>query len=126
MKIRKQWSCNYQVVELEEEVTDLEMANTIGNLMEDIAKQQLVKMVETVNSISGETLKGKTAVVTNAESGLTPAQSKNIKNNIKRAIPIAKTLGIELYNENGVDNLSKKDASAIISELFKGSKSVGF
>lgn len=126
MKIRKQWSCNYQVVELEEEVADLEIANTIGTLMEDIAKQQLVKMVETVNSISGETLKGKTAVVPNAESGLTPAQSKNIKNNIKRAIPIAKTLGIELYNENGVDNLSKKDASAIISELFKGSKSVGF
>lgn len=126
MKIRKQWSCNYQVVELEEEVADLEMANTIGTLMEDIAKQQLVKMVDTVNSISGETLKGKTAVVANAENGLTPAQSKNIKNNIKRAIPIAKTLGIELYNENGVDNLSKKDASAIISELFKGSKSVGF
>jgi allophanate hydrolase subunit 1 len=126
MKIRKQWSCNYQVVELEEEVADLEMANTIGTLMEDIAKQQLVKMVETVNGISGETLKGKTAVVSNVENGLTPAQSKNIKNNIKRAIPIAKTLGIELYNENGVDNLSKKDASLIIGELFKGSKSVGF
>jgi hypothetical protein len=126
MKIRKQWSCNYQVVELEEEVTDLEMANTIGNLMEDIAKQQLVKMVETVNGISGETLKGKTAVVPNADTSITPAQSKNIKNNIKRAIPIAKSLGIELYNENGVDILSRKDASAIISELFKGSKSVGF
>ena len=43
MKIRKQWSCNYQVVEIEEEVADLEMANTIGNLMEDVAKQQLAK-----------------------------------------------------------------------------------
>lgn len=126
MKLRKQWSCNYQVIELEEEVTDLEMANTVGILMEDIAKQQLVKMVETVGGISGETLKGKTASVP-TDAGLTPAQAKNIKNNIKRAIPIARELGIELYNENGVDSLSKKDASAIISELFKGSKSsVGF
>lgn len=126
MKIRKQWSCNYQVVEIEEEVADLEMANTIGNLMEDVAKQQLAKMIETTSAMSGETLKGKTAVVPSADSLLTPAQAKNIKNNIKRAIPIAKSLGIELYNENGVDSLSKKDASVIIGELFKGSKSVGF
>lgn len=118
MKIRKQWSSNYQVVELEEEVEDLEVAKTVGTLMEEVAKDQLLKMIETANSVTPVVQKG-VNVPAKSENALSPKQATTIKNQFKRAVPIASKLGITLNSVNDVDNLTSKQASDIIGEFFK-------
>ena len=123
MKIRKQWSSNYQVVELEEEAVDLETARTIGRLMEDVAKEQLQLMIDTAKSVGDNNNNLKSvSVAPKGEGTLSPKQATTIKNQFKRAVSIANNLGIVLNSPQDVDNLTSKQASEIISEFFKGSK----
>lgn len=120
MKIRKQWSSNYQVVELEDEVEDLEVAKTVGRLMEEVAKEQLKLMVDTVKALTDETNTSKSvSVPSKAEGTLSPKQATTIKNQLKRAVPIAFKLGITLTCADDVDKLTSKQASDIIGEFFK-------
>lgn len=127
MKIRKQFSYKYQVVELEEDCEDLEVAKTIGNLMNEVGKQQLADMAKVIDELDGEFGEVKTAksVPVQKQSGsmISPKQATTIKNQLQRAIKIARNLGIELNKEEDVDNLTAKEASAIIGEFFKGNKS---
>ena len=120
MKIRKQWSSNYQVVELEDEVEDLEVAKTVGRLMEDVAKEQLKLMVDTVKALTDETNTNKSvSVPSKTETLLSPKQATTIKNQFKRAVGIADKLGITLTSADDVDKLTSKQASDIIGEFFK-------
>ena len=127
MKIRKQFSYKYQVVELEEDCEDLEVAKTIGNLMDEVGKQQLADMAKVIDELDGEFGEAKTAksVPVQKQSGsmISPKQATTIKNQLQRAIKIARSLGIRLDKEEDVDNLTAKEASAIIGEFFKGNKS---
>lgn len=129
MKIRKQFSYKYQVVELEEDCEDLEVAKTIGNLMNEVGKQQLadmVKVIEELDSEFGEVKTAKSVPVQKTNTGgklASESQIKTIKNAFPRASKIAKSLGIDLNDVDDVDSLSAKDAFAIIGEFYKGSKS---
>ena len=127
MKIRKQFSYKYQVVELEEDCEDLEVAKTIGNLMNEVGKQQLADMAKVIDELDGEFGEVKTAksVPVQKQSGsmISPKQATTINNQLQRAIKIARNLGIELNKEEDIDNLTAKEASAIIGEFFKGNKS---
>lgn len=127
MKIRKQFSYKYQVVELEEEVEDLEIAKTVGNLMNDVAKQQLSDMAKVIEELDSEFGEVKTAksVPVQKQSGsmISSKQATTINNQLQRAIKIARNLGIKLDKEEDIDNLTAKEASAIIGEFFKGNKS---
>jgi len=123
MKIRKQWSSNYQVVELEDEVEDLEVAKTVGRLMEEVAKEQLKLMVDTVKALTDETNTSKSvSVPSKTETLLSPKQATTIKNQFKRAVGIADKLGITLNSADDVDKLTSKQASDIIGEFFKNNK----
>lgn len=127
MKIRKQFSYKYQVVELEQDCEDLEVANTLGNLMNDVAKKQLADMVRVIDELDSEFGEVKTtkSVPVQKQSGsmISPKQSTTINNQLQRAIKIARNLGIKLDKEEDIDNLTAKEASAIIGEFFKGNKS---
>lgn len=128
MKIRKQFSYKYQVVELEQDCEDLELANTVGNLMNDVAKKQLADMarvIEELDSEFGEIKTAKSVPVKKQSNGamISEKQATTINNQLQRAIKIARSLGIKLDKEEDIDNLTAKEASAIIGEFFKGNKS---
>lgn len=128
MKIRKQFSYKYQVVELEEDCEDLEVSKTIGNLMNEVGKQQLADMVRVIDELDGEFGEVKTAKsvpVKKQSNGamISEKQALTISNQLQRAIKIAKNLGIKLDRDEDIDNLTAKEASAIIGEFFKGNKS---
>lgn len=127
MKIRKQFSYKYQVVELEEDCEDLEVAKTIGNLMNEAGKQQLADMVRVIDELDSEFGEVKTtkSVPVQKQSGsmISAKQATTINNQLQRAIKIARSLGIRLDKEEDIDNLTAKEASAIIGEFFKGNKS---
>lgn len=123
MKIRKQWSSNYQVFELEEEVADLDVAKTIGTLMEEVAKDQLAKMVETVKQFADDNNSSKSVQVKEKDVNLLSAkQATTIKNQFKRAVGVASKLGITLSSYDDVDKLTSKQASEIIGEFFKNNE----
>lgn len=127
MKIRKQFSYKYQVVELEEDCEDLEVAKTVGNLMNEAGKQQLADMARVIEELDSEFGEVKTAksVPVQKQSGsmISSKQATTINNQLQRAIKIARSLGIRLDKEEDIDNLTAKEASAIIGEFFKGNKS---
>lgn len=128
MKIRKQFSYKYQVVELEQDCEDLEVANTLGNLMNDVAKKQLADMVKVIDELDsefGEVKTTKSVPVKKQSNGamISEKQATTINNQLQRAIKIARNLGIRLDKEEDIDNLTAKEASAIIGEFFKGNKS---
>lgn len=128
MKIRKQFSYKYQVVELEEDCEDLEVAKTIGNLMNEVGKQQLADMVRVIEELDrefGAETTAKSVPVKKQSNGamISEKQAATINNQLQRAIKIARNLGIRLDKEEDIDNLTAKEASAIIGEFFKGNKS---
>jgi hypothetical protein len=121
MKLRKQYSAKYQVLELEDEVTEEKGLMTLSEEMDLFAKQELAKMVALVDEIVPPEQKGMVSSfnkpATNEEMA-SEAQMKVINNskNKSKASLIAENKG---YN---ISKLTKKQASEIVSELFNQNK----
>lgn len=121
MKLRKQYSAKYQVLELEEEINEEKGVFTVSEEMDTIAKIELAKMVALVEEIAPSEQKGMVSSfnkpATNEEP-VSEAQLKVIKNpkNEAKAKMIAEREGFNLMN------LTRKQASKIVSELFDKNK----
>lgn len=119
MKLRKQYSAKYQVLELEDEVTEEKGLMTLSEEMDLFAKQELAKMVALVDEIVPPEQKGMVSSfnkpATNEEMASEP-QMKVINKNKAKASLIAESKG---YN---ISRLTKKQASEIVSELFNQNK----
>lgn len=126
MQIRKQYSIAYQVLELLQEVPDgdVEKQYEVSKYFDNFARTELKNMLDVVNELnptSTPTLgTGTVAVVKSSANDvpISPAQASTIKKNINKAITIAQANGISLADVNGVSNLSKKQASVIIKEIY--------
>lgn len=126
MQIRKQYSIAYQVLELLQEVPDddIEKQYEVSKHFDNFARTELKNMLDVVNELNpnpNPTLgTGTVAVVKSSANDvpISPAQASTIKKNINKAITIAQANGISLADVNGVSNLSKKQASVIIKEIY--------
>lgn len=131
MKLRKQYSCKYQVVELEEELAEGVDELVVGAKMDVVAKELLDNMVAVVNELDKKysaPAPQTTTQVRTPNGSVSEKQVKVITNNIKRAVGIASNLGIQLNGVADINNLTGKQASDIINELFKSNnkQQVGF
>lgn len=121
MKLRKQYSAKYQVLELEDEVTDEKGLMTLSEEMDVFAKSELGKMVALVEEIAPSEQKGMVSSFNKPAANEEPAseaQMKVIKNskNEAKAKMIAEREGFN------INNLTRKQASKIVSELFNQNK----
>lgn len=126
MQIRKQYSIAYQVLELLQEVPDddIEKQYEVSKHFDNFARTELKNMLDVVNELNPNPTPtlgtGTVAVVKSSTNDvpISPAQASTIKKNINKAITIAQANGISLSDVNGVSNLSKKQASVIIKEIY--------
>ena len=126
MQVRKQYSVAYQVLELLQEVPDddIEKQYEVSKHFDNFARTELKSMLDVVNELNPTptlgTGTGTVAVVKSSTNDvpISPAQASTIKKNINKAITIAQANGISLADVNGVSNLSKKQASVIIKEIY--------
>lgn len=126
MQIRKQYSIAYQVLELLQEVPDddIEKQYEVSKHFDNFARTELKNMLDVVNELNPNPTPtlgtGTVAVVKSSANDvpISPAQASTIKKNINKAITIAQANGISLADVNGVSNLSKKQASVIIKEIY--------
>jgi hypothetical protein len=109
--IRKQYSANYQVIELTQEYDENGDVLLISSQMDDIAIKELEKMVELTASIT------KQATPTPQASTGALASEKQlalIKKNLNKCKMIAEELGISLNSKT----LTVNEAKQIIDKLF--------
>ena len=126
MQVRKQYSIAYQVLELLQEVPDddIEKQYEVSKHFDNFARTELKSMLDVVNELNPTPTPtlgtGTVAVVKSSTNDvpISPAQASTIKKNINKAIAIAQANGILLADVNGVSNLSKKQASVIIKEMY--------
>lgn len=114
--IRKQYSSNYQVLELTEEYETNEERDLIGTQMDEFAKEELERMVNLVSNIAKPDTIAKPT--TNAEAGSKKAsdtQLNHIKKNLAKCKLIAEDLGITLDSKT----LTMTEAKQILERLWK-------
>ena len=121
MKLRKQYSAKYQVLELEDEVTEEKGLMTLSEEMDTFARVELGKMVALVEEIAPSENKGMVSSFNKPATNEEPAseaQMKVIRNskNESKAKMIAEREGFN------INNLTRKQASKIVSELFDKNK----
>lgn len=118
--IRKQYSANYQVIELTQEYDENGDVLLISSQMDDIAIKELEKMVELTNSIAKPT----TTTTPQKTSGALASDKQLgvIKKNLARCKMIAEELGITLDSKT----LTVTEAKQIIDKLFSSKNDNGF
>lgn len=115
--IRKQYSSNYQVLELTEEYETLEDLELISTRMDEFAKDELEKMVTLVSNIAKPDTIAKPTTA-NTEAGSKKAsdtQLNHIKKNLAKCKLIAEDLGITLDSKT----LTMTEAKQILERLWK-------
>lgn len=118
--IRKQYSSNYQVFEIIQEVDSLdkETIETVCAKMDEIASTEIKNMLEVV----GVQDQQKTSTASQKTDNSAKASEKQlavIKKNLQKCKLIASDLGIALDS----NTLSMKDAKQIIDKLFNANNS---
>lgn len=136
MRILKRYSANYQVIELEQEVDVEDGVELTGVLleMEEIAKEELKRMIDVSNEVS--TVKPATQVSSlpqsskpsftqsnygRANTDTRPASIKQldiIKKNFDKAKAFASELGIPLNSDLDLQNLTLQDAKVLVGKIF--------
>lgn len=107
--IRKQYSANYQVIELTQEYDENGDVLLISSQMDDIAIKELEKMVELTSSITKQS-----TPTTSTGALASEKQLALIKKNFNKCKMIAEELGITLNSKT----LTVNEAKQIIDKLF--------
>lgn len=112
--IRKQYSSNYQVLELTEEYETNEERDLIGTQMDEFAKEELERMVSLVNSLSKNETPSKTTAQNSNSKKASDTQLNHIKKNLSKCKMIAEELGIVLDSKT----LTMTEAKQILEKLW--------
>lgn len=134
MRILKRYSANYQVIELELEVDHKEefAVSVALQEMEDIAKEELAKMVNVAEEISAPAQSKQVFPSSNkpawnsspqpntgfVQANGSPKQLAIIKKNFPKLVGIAQGLNIQLATDSDIANLTQAEISSLIGKLF--------
>jgi hypothetical protein len=138
MRLLKRYSAQYQTLELEQDVKDLQEASEVANNMDVFAKEELKKMItvkkefetpdtQTVkvepsnynkNNYNKKTYNTNYNESSYSSDGPTDKQKDLLVKNFDKIKSIAGQLGLEMNTPDDVNKVNKKDAIVIIGKLF--------
>ena len=134
MRYLKRYSAQYQTLEVEVDVSDVDEAKTISDKMDVFAKEELEKMIkvkEGLESPNVAQVKVERPTYNNTSdykkqynnnkgysNGPSEKQLKILVDNFEKTKSFGESLGLNLNSPDDCKHLNKKDAGKIIEKIF--------